>query len=346
MSVATLPAEPRAGGLAGIVWLTWRQHRWALISALVLTAVFAGWMAHATADMLSIHHLCHDTSCPPFSPEDARLMATLGPVRQAETSQLVVRYLPLMIGVFLGVPLLAREHEQRTLLLAWSQDLSPARWLWTKLALLGLYVAALSAVLAVVAGRMTRVYSAAIGGDGLFDDRSFLVTGMLPLAAGVCWFAVGVALGAVIRRTLPAVFATLAAFIGLLMVVLWRYPTLMAPKTMYHGLGQPGPHTFDPNALILKGDPDLQPDSVTNLFQAPGHALTYADLERLCPNITTDINPFGCLNGQHLLTLATYQPSSRIPVFHLIVAGGYLGVTALALTTVWLVVRRTSLTAG
>ena len=46
----------------------------------------------------------------------------------------------------IGVPVLSREHEQRTLLLAWSQDVSPVRWLWTKLALLGGFVAALTAV--------------------------------------------------------------------------------------------------------------------------------------------------------------------------------------------------------
>ena len=64
--------------------------------------------------------------------------------------------MPLLIGVFLGVPVLAREHEQRTLLLAWSQDVSPARWLWTKLALLGLFVAALTTAVAGVSDHLAR----------------------------------------------------------------------------------------------------------------------------------------------------------------------------------------------
>jgi hypothetical protein len=66
----------------------------------------------------------------------------------------VVRYVPLLIGVFIGVPLLAREHEQRTLLLAWSQDVSPVRWLWTKLALLGPFVAILTGGLSAVSDHL------------------------------------------------------------------------------------------------------------------------------------------------------------------------------------------------
>ena len=63
----------------------------------------------------------------------------------------------LLIGVFLGVPLLAREHEQRTLLLAWSQDITPQRWLWTKLALLAGLTAALCTATAAACDHLTHV---------------------------------------------------------------------------------------------------------------------------------------------------------------------------------------------
>lgn len=337
-------ATRRACGVSGMVWLTWRQHRWALLGSLVLTAVLVGWMVYLSIDMTALYHQCHDAQCPQYSTQDATLFADYGPVRQAETLGLVVRYVPLLIGVFIGVPLLAREHEQRTLLLAWSQDVSPVRWLWTKLALLGLFVATLTAVLSAVSDHLAHVYSTIIGG-GLFADSSFLVTGMLPLASGVCWFAVGVALGATIRRTLPAVFGVIAGFIGLMLGIQWRYPTLMTPLSFYQHFDQPGLVASDPNALAVHGVISIGPDSVSNVYDSPGHEIAYADLQRMCPNLM-DPNPSDCLARNHLLTYVTYQPSSRIPAFHLIIAGGYLGLAAVALAAVWLIVRRTNLSAG
>jgi hypothetical protein len=49
---------------------------------------------------------------------------------------------------------------------------------------------------------------------------------------------------------------------------------------------------------------------------------------------------------RHLTTLLRYQPGSRIPDFHLILIGGYLGLGAVAAALLWWLVRRTSLSAG
>jgi hypothetical protein len=188
-------ATRRAGGFSGMLWLTWRQHRWALIASLVLTALLVGWLLHLSHDMTTLYNQCRDTHCSKNTPKGAALWAGDGPILLAEILVLVVQYTPLLIGVFVGVPVLSREYEQRTLLLAWSQDVSPMRWLWTKLALLGLFVATLTAMLSAVTDHLAHVYSN-ITGASLFGDRVFPVTGMLPLASSVCWFAVGVALGA------------------------------------------------------------------------------------------------------------------------------------------------------
>jgi hypothetical protein len=337
----------RAGGVAGMVWLTWRQHRWAVLGSLVLTAIFVGWMLYLSIDMTNLYHQCHDTQCPPFSAQHARLFAADGPILQAEILTLVVQYTPLLIGLFIGVPVLAREHEQRTLLLAWSQDVSPVRWLWTKLALLGLFVAILTAVLSAATDHLAHVYSN-ITGASLFGNRIFPVTGMLPLAGSVCWFAVGVALGAAIRRTLPAMFAIIAAFIGTILGIQWRYPTLIEPQFTYLRPDQPSPLAADRNGLIVNGLIEIRPDAASNLYDAPGHEVTYTDLVRMCPELN---NPSGtmipdCVTRNHLLTYVTYQPSSRIPEFHLIIASGYLALAAVALAAVWLIVRRTNLSAG
>jgi hypothetical protein len=338
-------AAASAAGPSGLLWLTWRQHRWAILGSLVTAAVLAGWMAYLAADMTALHHQCHDVPCPPYSPQQAALSARYGPVNVAGYLLVVVRYAPVLIGVFIGVPVLAREHEQRTLLLAWSQDVSPVRWLWTKLALLGLVVVALTATVAAVSDHLIHVLST-VGGGSLFADWEFMGSGMLPLAAGVCFFAVGVAFGAAIRRTLPAVFGVLAGLVGLNLLAQWRYPTLMTPLSVYPHFDQSDTGVLR-NALIVKGGIRYGPGQPTNLFDSAGRELDYTALHRICPDPGTDPGAMlSCFAHNHLRTFTEYQPSSRIPVFHLLLAAGYLGLAAAALVAVWLIVRRTSLSAG
>lgn len=339
--------EGRGAGLAGLAWLTWRQHRWALVSSLVLAAALTAWMTYLAADMTSLYHQCHDTRCPEGSPQWDTLSARFtGPIDVADNLLLAVQYLPALIGMFLGVPLLAREYEQRTLLLAWSQDVSPVRWLWTKVALIGLFVAALTAALSVSAGHLARVLHDVTGGT-MFDGSMFLDSGMLPLAIGVSWFALGVALGAAIRRVLPAAMTVVAGFVGLMVTVDWRYPTLVTPVSGFFRFGAPGPS--DPtNALRIKGGIQVGPDHVKNVFDASRHPLTYTALNHACPDFVL-LPPragFSCLASHGFQQYMVYQPGSRIPEVHLLIASGYLGLGVLALAAVWLLVRRAALSAG
>lgn len=270
------------------------------------------------------------------------LHATYGPVRISQVLLLVVRYVPLLIGAFVGVPLLTREHEQRTLLLAWSQDVSPLRWLWTKVALLGLFSAALTAVIAGVSDHLTHVLTA-VGDKSMWDSTHFMDSGMLPLASGVCWFAVGVALGAAIRRTLPALLSVVAGYIGLMLAVQWHFTTLLTPLSHFVPVATPGIPGGE-TSLSIKNGWAIGAGIPSNLFDSSGHELDYPALHRMCPDINTDHGTLACLNP--LQTHVLYQPGSRIPTLHLILDAGYLGLGAVALAAVWLIVRRTNLSAG
>lgn len=338
-------AAAPGGGITGLLWLAWRQHRWAILGSFLMAAVLTGWMAYLAADMTALYHQCHDAPCPSYSAQEATLSANYGPVAISNYLLLVVQYLPLLVGVFLGVPLLAREHEQRTLLLAWSQDVTPLRWLWTKLALLGLFVAALTGAVSAVGDHLEHVLSTVTVGT-LFDYRSFVDTGMLPLAIGISWFAIGVALGAAIRRVLPAVLGVIAGFVGVMLGVQWRYPTLMRPLSVFNPFAG-SEHPVGKNALVVHGRIRIGSDGVSNLFDSSGRKLDYTALQRICPDAGPDPNAtLACFARNHLQTHLVYQPGSRIPVFHLIVASGYLGLGVVALVAVWLIVRRTNLSAG
>ncbi|MGN9765332.1 ABC transporter permease [Micromonospora sp. SD12] len=335
-----------AEGVRGLLWLTWRQHRWTLIGMLVLAAVLVGWMTYLSMELTDLWHQCGNAYCPENSPQGERLAGSSSLVLTLGALSRVVQYMPLLIGVFIGVPVLTREHEQRTLLLAWSQDVSPTRWLWTRLGLLGLFVAAVTAAVAGVSDHLERMRTLVAPGT-LFDYVPFLNTGMLPVVISICWFAVGVALGAAIRRTLPAVFGVIAGFIGLTYFVQWRYPTLMKPLSAHLQVGGPDGGLLRDNALVVKGGMiDYGSDGPSGAFDASGRQLSGVELQRLCPPDNDAGTMLSCYSNNHLLQHLQYQPGSRIPDFHLIVATGYLGLTAVALAAVWIIVRRTNLSAG
>lgn len=333
-------------GLRGLLWLTWRQHRWTLIGTLVLAAVLVGWMTYLSMELTDLWHQCHETFCPENSPQGRRLGGS-GPLSLTLAALArLVQYMPMLIGLFIGVPVLSREHEQRTLLLAWSQDVSPTRWLWTRLGLLGLFVAAVTAVVGGVSDHLERT-TALVAPVTLFDYLPFLNTGMLPVAISLAWFAVGVALGGAIRRTLPAVFVVIAGFIGLTYLVQWRYPTLMEPLSAHRPIGGPNLDVLRGNALVVSGGLiEYGSDGPSGAFDASGRELTGVELQRLCPPDNGAGTTFTCFADNHLEQHLQYQPGSRIPDFHLIVATGYLGLAALALLAVWWIVRRTDLSAG
>ncbi|MEV4620690.1 ABC transporter permease [Asanoa sp. NPDC049573] len=339
--------EAPSGGFRGLIWLTWRQHRWALIGTLVLATVLVCWMAYLSAEFTDLYRQCHHTLCPEQSPQSNRLAGTSFLIRSYSYLSRLVQFMPMLVGVFIGVPLLSREHDQRTLLLAWSQDVSPARWLWAKLSLLGLFVTIVTAAVAVTSDHMERSL-ARVSIGSLFQHEQFINTAMLPLVISICWFVAGVALGAAIKRTLPAVFAVAAGFIGLMLLVQYRYPTLLKPLSFYRQLGAQGDGVLDHNALVVSGGLINYGagDQPSNLYDASRHPLTGAELERLCPPDNGTGTTLSCFADHHLQQYIEYQPGSRIPEFHLIVGAGYLALAVAAVGALWLIIRRTNLSAG
>jgi hypothetical protein len=338
---AANPGRSRGGArLIDLVWLTWRQHRAVIIAGLTLAGVVIGAILYLTARITMINHECGNTACSGGSAQAASLAGAFGLSELSSYLTIIVMFLPLLAGVFLGIPLLAREHEQRTLLLAWSQDITPQRWLWTKLALLGTLTAAVGAAASAAVGHLADAISIATG-HSLFYGSAFLVTGMVPLAQSVVWFIAGVALGAAYRRTLPAIFTALVAYIGLYFLVQWRYPTFMTPRTALV------PITGDGQSLTSHLGTNILTINQNAIYDASGHPVSQATVQSLCPSGPGSVNTNNqCLAQHHLKTLLGYQPGTRIPDFHLILIGGYLGLGLIAAAVVWWLVRRTSISAG
>jgi hypothetical protein len=195
-----------------VLWLVWRQHRTQMLVISVLLVAFgAVLLVHGlrTADLIS--------GLAPGSLELEKVLSD-----RLDVLNPFLTWLPLvpgLIGLFLGAPLLTREVEAGTAKLAWTQSVSPRRWMTTKLAALGLVVTLLGLGL----GLMINTWLATFGDAGYRDRFSLLhYFGGTGVASAAWWlfsFMLGVTAGTVWRRTLPAMALGFAGYVVAFMVV-------------------------------------------------------------------------------------------------------------------------------
>ncbi|GAA1667486.1 transporter [Kribbella yunnanensis] len=211
-----------------MIWLTWRQFRvqFLVIAAVVLAAAV---VLTATGPGLADDYRTFADS---FIKNLA--FARLNPVLY-QVGLVLLYAVPPVIGAFWGAPLIARELETGTHRLVWGQSISRSRWLATKVGIGGLGTVALTGALSLAVTWWSNPIDKAINAgqeSNLYLPRMFPVTfsgrGLVPIGYAVFAFALGVALGLVIRRTLVALAVTLAVVI--LVEVL--APTLIRPHLM------------------------------------------------------------------------------------------------------------------
>ena len=135
-----------------------------------------------------------------------------------------------IIGAIIGAPLVAREVEQRTHLAAWTQSVPRRRWYVTKIAILTTGLAIAGLIAGTANGWLQHQLTA---GDTASSRWSWFVSTNLALTGEAALaLALGVALGALLRRTLPAIGATVAGFAILLLGARWMVEALTpASKT-------------------------------------------------------------------------------------------------------------------
>ncbi|GAB2864063.1 transporter [Actinoallomurus bryophytorum] len=196
-----------------MIWLTWRQLRTQAAVVFGLIAVLAVLLA-ATGPRLAGRYGT-DSFLSEIGGADTALYL-LG--------ALALLALPFVIGMFWGAPMIARELEAGTHRLVWTQGSTRTRWLLTKLGLTGLTAMAAAGLLSLAvtwwSGPIDRAIADASGagaapGPGLlifprlspeiFDSR-----GIVPLGYAAFAFVLGVTVGVIVARILPAMAIVLA----------------------------------------------------------------------------------------------------------------------------------------
>ena len=180
----------------GLAWIPWRQHRTSAGGIVVLFLLIAALMALVRAPV-------HNAIRPHDQFRELVFLAVV----------LLLQLAPVLAGIFAGAPLIAREAENGTLKLAWTQGAARDRWL-----LAGVVpVTGLLALTAAALGVELRWWLAPAGwaaGNSWLPQLFSL--NPLPSAGWVTLgFTLGVCLGALIRRTVPAMAATFAGYAAL-----------------------------------------------------------------------------------------------------------------------------------
>ena len=195
-----------------MIWLTWRQHRLEGLIAALLVVVVAGLVGSlvvAAQPLLEqIKHVCPivvDDSC---GRALTAFNARFGMFQQPLNLAFVV--LPALSGMFIGAPLLAREFEQGTDEMVWTQGITRRKWLFIKVAILGSATIAMAGILAVAGHE----WSTAVPADSYNQWFAFDVQGPEFVAYALFSFALGVAAGAAIGRTVPAMAVVLVGFLA------------------------------------------------------------------------------------------------------------------------------------
>ncbi|MEV4640488.1 ABC transporter permease subunit [Actinoplanes sp. NPDC049548] len=315
-----------------MTWLIWRQHRTEVCVLALLVGMFG-------IALLVLGTQAHDL----FAGGPARCAGEAG-VGEAcaasfrrldedygyvENLLAAIYLVPVVIGAFLGAPLLARELEDGTWQLAWTQAVPRMRWLAVKLAALAGVTVTLTGVFTAVLTWFRQPFDA---WEGRFQYDAFDLEGLVPVAYALFAFGVATAAGAMLRRSLPAFGVAFGAFLAVRMTVaLVARPAYATPLTAMEPVPAGGSKSGFADWVIEHGYAD-----------ATGRRLSgtdYYELEDAADRAGTNLDQF--LHARGMQQFKVYHPADRFWTFQLIEAALFVAVAAVLIgVVVWRVRRR------
>ncbi len=213
---------------------------------------------------------------------------------------------PGLIGMFWGAPLVAREFEAGTFRVVWTQGVARGRWLAGKLVVVGLASVAVTGLFSwLLTWWASPLDRASAKVFSTFEQRD-----IAPLGYAVFALVLGVAAGVALRRTVPAMAATLVAYVVVRVVATsWLRPLLMSPvhrslpldpQSTGYGTSVSG---ISGLAFLIRGhlpQSSLEPAIPTmpnawiysnRIVDRTGHGLTNQVLRADCPTIGDNSAP-------------------------------------------------------
>jgi hypothetical protein len=316
-----------------------RLQRFEILSSLVAGLVLAASAIFVWSKLTGLHV---DGGCFGFIAGPAMQPCSLGADRDALVAafndinssdanavMLAMAVLPLLIGMVLGVGVVAPEIEAGTAPSMWVMAQSRLRWL--RVRMLPSLVAALAilAVLAVASQVLWLAREPYLPNPWLnFDDAG--LHGPILIAKGLAAYGVALTVGALLGRTLPAVIlATAVIWIGLAGTGTVARSLWMQADAPNHivALDPNGDVLAFPGGTIIGGG-----------WRTPdGRLLSDAEGSAMVPSGEPD--PYAWMSS-HLLRYYSGVPGELFPAWDAAEAAGYAAVGALAVGAAFLIVRR------
>ncbi|MGW6393807.1 hypothetical protein ACWFR1_25645 [Streptomyces sp. NPDC055103] len=313
--------------LQGPYWVTVRQHRRALWWSLVLVAAGIALLVTSRLWSDSAVETLRAAGCTVGSEDRSCFQSARDYVDGQWIARDLIRYaslgmlvLPGLLGAFVAGPMLARELETGTYKLAWTQSVSPARWLAAKVA-----VPAALVLVGVTLLSLAFYWSWSSGPANDFptywyEPMMFVSYGIVPVAHALLGLALGTVVGLLVRRTVVAMAAA-ALITGVAVAVLaglrerfWTVQTLTG-----HGLS--------PKGEVWQLD--------RGMLTASGERLSWDDCFATQPN-----NAARCMADRGgVVEFIDTHPASHYWPIQLVETGICLAVAALALYAAFRVLR-------
>jgi hypothetical protein len=316
-----------------MIWLTWRQFRTqAMVASGVLAAVallfyFTGQNLYQMFDSSGIA-TCHTAdAC------SAAQSAFLDRVKGDSLYPILYFvgiggiYLALAaVGMFWGAPLIARELEAGTFRLTWNQSTTRTHWLAAKLGVIALAAMAVAGLFSWLitwwsgpidrADAMPGYNTQAI--PNRFNPLIFGARDVLPVGCAAFAFVLGVTIGLLIRRTLPAMAVTFAVFVAALVVLPMNvWPHLTGPEhtvTALRTTGGPGTrYNQEGNRMTVSMEVNIPGAWVlsTQTVDPAGRPFTGPVTPACAATNATPQACFASIDKLNLRQVVTYQPASR-----------------------------------
>jgi hypothetical protein len=316
--------------LAPAIRTTWTQHRSALISFAVFSAVVA---IVIVVSQISTHadyasYVNHGCVARPINHVPCGVLDNnLQNMNTVFTGLLIVLgVFPILVGAFVGAPLLARELETGTFRFTWTQEIGRVRYFLTTFVTFSCIFALIAVTIGFLFGNWYAHPFEVTGADSHWQAGLFETTGSLLAAWALFALACGCFVGALIRRIVASIAATTVIVGGLLVGALEALPRLLRFWTLS-------------SSKFLVGGGALQRGPkggwvVGGYLTGPnGQALSDGTQRRLLAQALSSIKSnigatrWLSLHGYKFWT--TYQPSSHFWVFQSVEALVILAASAL-----------------
>jgi hypothetical protein len=346
MTTATTTTGPgttaarRAVPWRSIGWVTLRQRRGAMIGVSVLLGLIAVYLVimaiiqnHAYAAVTACHpaaavkcqRLAQDFSSTYWGGHNSALQSG-----GAQTVSSLMFVVPVLLGVFVGAPLISRELDTGTFRFAWTQGAGRTRWALSTLVLPALLLTAVTGAFTALFYWYFRPFLAD-GQVSEFLPLAFALLGVAFAAWTLFAYALAAFTGTLFRRTVPAMAVTLIVYIVLAIGTATTIRAHYQAPVTESGWNQPSGAGWVISSWIKAPDGQQLSPAAANSLPVPASVQNSQS-----PDAFNN-----WLTGHGYTMWQSVQPDSRFWQFQLTEGGWLLGVSALLIGgAVWLIRRR------